>query len=551
MTAVKETLLQVLLVLAPVFMFQIWQDHSNRMERLPFRVGLLSLLAMCLCLCFSFAGDRQVMLDLRMIPYLVGFLYGGYRVGFALTVVTFLLRYVLLGGGIPFYMISSVYLIAIPLIVLAVKQFQAASTRGKMGLAMLLYVVMMMMTTLGVLLREEVERTPISWGGGIFFVYYGIVSFGCLLVSIYVIEKTKEKWRLHDQLRIMSIKYNNEASKLRHLIDATPVTVMAVDKNMIITTINDAALYYIPPELQADMIGAHYSVITDLYHFDYRNTAILKALQGVDTQSEILEYGDMTFLVSAFGIRNVETGEIDEAVSLTLDVSELMKLRQEIGAMERLSLVGQMAASITHEIRNPMAVIRGFVQLMKERRNEQLLEQYYDVILEELDRANGIIDDFLSLAQNRIVEKEACRIEQVVRELTPLLWAEANLRGITIQLDLDEHTPELMLNRKEMKQLLLNLVRNGMDAMEEKGTLTLASSRSSEGVQLRITDTGSGIAKDQMPRLFEPFFTTKKSGTGLGLAVCLSIMERHDGSIEVNSEEGKGTTFSLSFRKAS
>lgn len=214
--------------------------------------------------------------------------------------------------------------------------------------------------------------------------------------------------------------------------------------------------------------------------------------------------------------------------------------------VERLSLVGQMAAGITHEIRNPMAVVRGFLQLMQEK-SPPTLDNYYRIVMEELDRANSIINDFLSLAQNRSVRMELCNLHDIVRELTPLLWADANLRGQSIEVRLDEELPDLLLNQKEIKQLILNLGRNGMEAMGDKGELMIETRKVMDGVELSVKDQGPGIPAVQQERLFEPFFTTKSQGTGLGLALCLSIMERHSGKISVHSEEGRGTVFTVFF----
>nr|WP_269846569.1 ATP-binding protein [Paenibacillus roseus] len=205
-----------------------------------------------------------------------------------------------------------------------------------------------------------------------------------------------------------------------------------------------------------------------------------------------------------------------------------------------------MAASITHEIRNPMAVIRGFIQLMAERSPEHQRD-YYRIVIDELDRANAIISDFLSLAQNRIVHKEKSSLNDIVRELAQLLRADANLRGQTIELELDESTPMLELNEKEIKQLILNLARNGMEAMGHNGRLLLRTSLKPNNVQLQVSDNGCGISEEKLERLFEPFYTTKTRGTGLGLPLCLSIVERHHGKIAVESEEGRGTVFTVSF----
>jgi signal transduction histidine kinase len=214
--------------------------------------------------------------------------------------------------------------------------------------------------------------------------------------------------------------------------------------------------------------------------------------------------------------------------------------------MERLSLVGQMAASITHEIRNPMAVIRGFVQLIQERSPQNQFE-YFRIIMEELDRANLIISDFLSLAQNRELKMEKASLHATINDLVPLLNADANLRGQTLEVQLCEGLPDMYLNDREMKQLLLNLARNGMEAMEDKGVLRIYTTCSESEISIHIADEGIGIPEDKLDHLFEPFYTTKTRGTGLGLPLCLSIAERHNGRIEIESFEGKGTTFIVTF----
>ncbi|MNM68395.1 Sporulation kinase E [compost metagenome] len=255
---------------------------------------------------------------------------------------------------------------------------------------------------------------------------------------------------------------------------------------------------------------------------------------------------ERTFFTSTSPIKRGHTEETVGAVVIIQDITELEALRTELFNVDRLSLVGQMAAGITHEIRNPMAVVRGFLQLMKEK-SPSSLDHYYRIVMDELDRANSIINDFLSLAQTRSVNKEECHLHDIIHELSPLLWADANLRGQSIELKLAEHLPRLQLNTKEIKQVILNLSRNAMEAMEEKGQLTLETRNSPEGVELLVTDTGPGIPLAKQEKLFQPFFTTKAQGTGLGLALCLSIIERHNGKISVESEEGCGTTFSVLF----
>lgn len=227
-----------------------------------------------------------------------------------------------------------------------------------------------------------------------------------------------------------------------------------------------------------------------------------------------------------------------------MDKKKLEQLREQqnelLDRTDKLSTIGQFAASIAHEIRNPLTTIRGFIQLLSQKHTSDP-QGYYPIILDELDRANEIISDFLALSKNRTIEKKMCNLNDIIHTLYPILSAEANLQGHTMVLDLDETISDLLLDDKEIKQLLLNIIRNGMEAMDTNGTLTIVTKENEDKVDLQISDTGCGIPEAKMAQLFEPFYTTKEKGTGLGLVVCLNIVEKHGGTLTLQSEENHGT----------
>jgi signal transduction histidine kinase len=271
-----------------------------------------------------------------------------------------------------------------------------------------------------------------------------------------------------------------------------------------------------------------------------------KALQGTEIRSEVCKLGDNDLLVSAAPLRRPD-GSVSGAVMMYQDVTELSRLRSEINQMERLSMVGRMAASLTHEVRNPLSVVRGFIQLLLEKTDNGLYHGYFTLILEELDRANEIVNDFLSLAQTRNVEKTPCDLNVLLKGLAPLLQADAELRGVRFRMELEERLPALALNSKEIKQLVINLARNSFEAMPKGGSLTIRTEDRDGNVLLHLSDTGSGIPEGMLDKLFQPFYSTKKTGTGLGLSVCQSIAEHHQATISVESEAGRGTTFTVAF----
>jgi two-component system, sporulation sensor kinase E len=228
-------------------------------------------------------------------------------------------------------------------------------------------------------------------------------------------------------------------------------------------------------------------------------------------------------------------------LSVITDITERRRLDQELTRLRQLNLVGEMAAGIAHEIRNPMTTVRGFLQLSKGGLKAESIE----LMIEELDRANSIITEFLSLAKNTISNQKLQSLNSVLMHMSPLLEAEALLVGKHVALELDA-CPDLLLDEKEIWQIVLNMGKNGLDAMPTGGQLTIRTFAEGEHVVLQIEDQGTGIPEELLSRIGTPFFTTKEQGTGLGLAVCYSIANRHRAVIDVQSGS-IGTTFTIRF----
>jgi len=255
---------------------------------------------------------------------------------------------------------------------------------------------------------------------------------------------------------------------------------------------------------------------------------------------------DQDLMYSAIPIFAIDNITMYAVALFVQDITELQALRRELDRMDRLSLVGEMAASITHEIRNPMAVVRGYVQLLQER-SEAAQREYFSIVLEELDRTNKIISDFLTLAQNKREQRLSYSLNDVIQELVPLIQADANLRGQTLIVELSDNLPQFQINETEIKQLLLNISRNGMEAMQQDGVLTIKTLFVHHQIILLISDTGLGIPDELKQKIFEPFYSSKRMGTGLGLPLCANIVHRHNGNIHVINNEGQGTIFQIVF----
>lgn len=232
-------------------------------------------------------------------------------------------------------------------------------------------------------------------------------------------------------------------------------------------------------------------------------------------------------------------------LTVVMDITQRVLLEREMARLDQQNLIGEMAAAIAHEIRNPMTTVRGFLQLSRINGNI-LSSEHIDLILEELDRANNIITEFLTLAKNKTTDKKLCHLNNIIEALFPLIQAEALLFEKYAELELRK-CPQLYLDEMEIRQLILNLAKNGLEAMSPGGKITIRTYSDKEAVVLEVQDQGCGIKEEIVEKIGTPFFTTKEWGTGLGLAVCYSVASRHNAVIKIKTSK-QGTVFLVRFK---
>lgn len=221
------------------------------------------------------------------------------------------------------------------------------------------------------------------------------------------------------------------------------------------------------------------------------------------------------------------------------------KIEADMARMDRLNLVGEMAASIGHEVRNPMTTVRGYLQFFQRKGEFAKYGEQLSIMIEEIDRANAIITEFLALAKDKALTMKSGNLNDCIKALYLLLQADAFHRGHNLRLELGE-IPDFDFDEKEIRQMILNLVRNSMEAIDQSGVVTIRTYVDNGQLKLAIEDSGSGIPNEVMPKLGTPFVTTKDGGTGLGLAVCYRVAERHGAKMEVSTGP-TGTTFVINF----
>ncbi|WP_404448816.1 GHKL domain-containing protein [Sutcliffiella horikoshii] len=233
------------------------------------------------------------------------------------------------------------------------------------------------------------------------------------------------------------------------------------------------------------------------------------------------------------------------AIMIIENLNMQMQLQHELQRSEKLKVVSELAASVAHEVRNPMTSTRGFLQLMSQDTNlNNTQKKYIDISIEELDRAQSIIQDYLSLAKPNKQGTDRINLSVEVEFVIQLMSTYTAIHNTTIRHQIE---PNLYIkaNRDEMKQVLINLIKNAIEAVKKGGVIDVNVSTDGSSVIVEIIDDGVGMTQKQIDRLGTPFYSTKDKGTGIGLTISFQIIELLQGKIEVQSEVGKGTTFTI------
>ncbi|NGP60710.1 ATP-binding protein [Paenibacillus thiaminolyticus] len=328
--------------------------------------------------------------------------------------------------------------------------------------------------------------------------------------------------------------------------------ILLLDVQFRLVDISDMAcriLGWVRPEVLHRRVNDLFGEMPTEYHLVQRSL-----LEGVVTQNHAVSWtngSDRYDLLMDSNVLRDEQGQIVGAYVLFKDVSNLRSLEEQVQRSDRLAMIGQIAAGTAHEIRNPLTSIKGFLQMFKKKLGEHgmIKEVHYtDIMLTEINRINELVGEFLLLSKPKHLTIERVNLHQVLGEILPIIQNEAVLHAVQVNYKADEPLPLIIGDRELLKQVFINIAKNGIEAMSEGGVLNVTARRDDEikRVLIEIQDSGPGIPCYIIDKIFDPFFTTKANGTGLGLSVCQRIIHDLGGSIRVSSK-GYGTTFTLYF----
>lgn len=313
-----------------------------------------------------------------------------------------------------------------------------------------------------------------------------------------------------------------------------------------IVDMNDVALNYLKCE-KSNIINKQHEIIFDNFvDYEFKKLHYFANLINSGRASINLSSVDQQNDDVYFKLESKFNYKMNLIVTTITDETEKVVLKQKIEQQETLNSIGQMAASIAHEIRNPMTSLKGFVQLLKHSSAVDS-QKYLKVMDSELQRMEAILTELLYLSKPKERLYEQISIVQVVEEVVELMLQHAVSHNVMLKLECyDFYKSKIIGNDNRLKQMLINLVKNAIEVMHNGGTITVKLETLNKGIVISVIDEGPGLSEIELDHLFTPFYTTKETGTGLGLALVKKVIEEHNGAIHVESTVGIGTTFKIS-----
>ncbi len=335
--------------------------------------------------------------------------------------------------------------------------------------------------------------------------------------------------------------------KLRAILDTATNAILSIDENHEIILFNDAAERIFGYSRQ-EILGQDLNLLIPGQYGDHA-PFVQRFLEK--RESEIV--GRTISLIALrkdgeeFPIElSLSFLELDDKVTFTAiikDISDQRRLERKLLQSERLAAVGQAAAHVAHELKNPLMIIGGFSNQIRDRLLAEKDAKKVDLILDEVRRLEKLVGHLGDFTKTYRLVKRQSDINIVLKDVVRIMAGAYPEDKYRFKESLAADLGEIFCDPDKLKQVFINVISNGLEAMTSGGTITVSSKRSRDGIEIRVSDEGSGIPASELQQIFEPFYTTRERGSGLGLSISYKIIEAHSGDISAVSEVGKGTVF--------
>ncbi|MBU8878379.1 PAS domain S-box protein [Bacillus sp. FJAT-29790] len=338
-----------------------------------------------------------------------------------------------------------------------------------------------------------------------------------------------------------------EVSDIKFALDQSSI-VAFTDAKGIITNVNDK-FCEISKYSREELIGQNHSLLNSQFHSKEFFNQLWKTIHGGEVwKGEIrnkakdgTHYWVDTTIVPFLN----EDGKPYQYLAIRNDITERKKTEKILHRQDKLATIGQLSAGVAHEIRNPLTSMRGYTEFLQMDETNEERQEFFEIILDEIDRVNNIVEDFMMLAKPKAIELENKNIIPILKSVLSLFEFEAKKKNIIIHFEFNDEIIQIDCDENRLKQVFINFIKNGFDAMPDGGDMTIRVTVQNDQVRISIQDTGIGIPPEKLKNIGEPFYTTKKKGNGLGLMVSFQIIESHNGKVTIESEVNKGTIFMI------
>ncbi|NCN04660.1 MAG: PAS domain-containing protein [Spirochaetales bacterium] len=355
------------------------------------------------------------------------------------------------------------------------------------------------------------------------------------------------------QVQALILDLAQENENLEVVLDSMTDGVLAADTENRVILCNKAAERLIPLTTGDVYDRLLWEVIEDLDISQFVQGCLVNQETIEDREFSLPGHGGNTRILSISVHPLVQAGKVQGNILHLQDISEKRWREARLRRAESLASLTTLTAGVAHEIKNPLGSIGIHIQLIQKMLAKKRsvtgdeISPLLEVMNEEVDRLNKIVVDFLFAVRPMDIRPYESCLNCLIRELLEFMQYELEQAKVKVVPDLEEKLPRIMIDEKFMKQAILNMVKNSMNAMPKGGTLVLSTRKKGDEVVFRIIDDGEGMSTEVMGKIFEPYFTTKDFGSGIGLTLVYKIIKEHGGDISVVSQEGRGTTFTLTF----